>query len=607
MEMKNENIQIELLAPAQNAEIGMAAVNFGADAVYIGAERFGAREKAGNSIQAIEELTAYAHLYYAKVYVTFNTILNDQELDEAFELINNLAHINIDGIIIQDVGLLELPLPSIPLIASTQMHNNSLEKIQFLEKIGFSRVILPREMNLAEIKQIREHSSIDLECFIHGALCVCYSGQCYLSYSIGGRSANRGACAQPCRQAYSLVDSHGRAISEKKHLLSLKDLNRSDSLDELISAGISSFKIEGRLKDINYVKNTVACYRKELDRILSGRTLKRSSSGSTTLGFTPNLDKTFSRGYTNFGLNGNRKEMGSIHTPKALGEKIGAVAKVAHDHFSLNTSHDIHNGDGICFFDKTQILQGCKINTVKEQRIYPDKMPEIAAGTIIYRNHDHVFIKALSAKNASSRKIALDLHLSETKDGFQLEAKDENNNTITVCVQSAKEPAQKKDLAENNIRTQLNKLNDTIFFARSISHSLNEAYFIPLSILNNIRREAIETIMVKREQQRPKEQGRLIVNDLPYPADKLDYRANCLNQKAIEFYQRHKVQQIEPAAESGGPMKGRTLMVSRYCIKGELGLCRKELGPLFLLDDKGNHYPLIFDCPNCHMHLLAKD
>ncbi|MFA7002097.1 MAG: peptidase U32 family protein, partial [Candidatus Omnitrophota bacterium] len=339
--MRSPKKQIELLAPAKNAEIGKAAINCGADAVYIGAEKFGARKQAGNSLADIEALVLYAHLFYARVYVALNTILTDHELEEAFSLIKALASMGIDGLMIQDPGLLELPLPPIPLFASTQMNNDSLEKILFWEKIGFSRVILPREMSLAEIADIRSKTSLSLECFVHGALCVATSGQCYLSHALGGRSSNCGACAQPCRRLYTLVSEQGAVLVKNKHLLSLKDLNRSDALEALMDAGVSSFKIEGRLKDISYVKNVVGFYRKKMDKILSGRSETKSSSGEVILGFTPDLQKTFNRGFTDFGLRGHSAPMSCHDTPKSLGEKVGAIKKVGRNYFTLSSPHDL--------------------------------------------------------------------------------------------------------------------------------------------------------------------------------------------------------------------------------------------------------------------------
>ncbi|MDD5218673.1 MAG: U32 family peptidase [Candidatus Omnitrophica bacterium] len=597
--------KVELLAPAKSAAIGKAAISCGADAVYISAEKFGAREQAGNNLADIAALVSYAHLFYARVYVALNTLLTDDELAEAFSLIQELASIGIDGLIIQDFGLLELPLPPIPLFASTQMHNDSLEKILFLEKAGFSRVILPREMTLKEIAAIRSKTSLDLECFVHGSLCVAYSGQCYLSYAIGGRSANRGACAQPCRRVYSLVDGRGTVLVKDKHLLSLKDLNRSDSLEALIDAGVCSFKIEGRLKDIAYVKNTVGFYRKKLDRLLPGRKETKSSSGETTLGFTPDVHKTFNRGFTDFGLTHGDTCWSSHLTPKSLGEKIGKIASAGKGYFTLALSHDLGNGDGICFFDGRGTLRGSVINTVKGHRVYPDKTVGLAPGTVIYRNHNHAFIKSLSAKNSCERKIALSLTLSETADGFSLSARDEDGNSGIDAMPAAKQVAEKKTLAEETIQKQLSKMNDTIFTCRTLTHTLREIYFLPVSFLNALRRGTIARLLEERERNRPVAEIPVHANDVPYPSQTIDYRGNCLNQKAVAFYKRHGAQVVERAAESGLAMQDRFLMRSKYCLRRDTGLCHKEAGPLYLVDENGQKFRLEFDCEQCRMSVRS--
>jgi putative protease len=593
--------RIELLAPAKDAAIGKAAVNCGADAVYLSAEKFGARERAGNTLVDIEALVRHAHRYYARVYIALNTILTDRELDEAFSLIKSLHAIGIDGLIIQDPGLLELPLPPVPLFASTQMNNDSPEKVLFLEKTGFSRVILPREMTLNEIRAVRSKTSVDLECFIHGALCVSYSGQCYLSYAIGGRSANRGACAQPCRRLYSLVGADGKVFAGPKHLLSLKDLNRSASLSELIDAGVSSFKIEGRLKDIAYVKNTVGFYRRELDAVLARKKRAKSSSGTVIPGFVPDPAKTFNRGFTDFGLKGPTAGWSSPGTPKSLGERIGTVAKAAKDHFTLTGPHDLANGDGICFFDARGELRGSVVNSVANDRVYPDKTGGLTAGAVIYRNHDRAFLKTLTAKTSCERRIAVSFVLSGTPDGFRLTARDEDGNTADFSVPAAKQPAEKKAQAEETLVKQISKLHDTAFTCISVTHTLPEICFLPVSLLNTLRRGAIETLIEARERARPRETAAIQPNDAPYPVKTLDYRANCLNRKAVDFFRRHGAEVTEMAAESGLPMQGRLLTRSKYCVKRDLGLCGKMTEPLFLADENGRRFRLAFDCDGCRM------
>jgi len=596
---------IELLAAAKNTEIGKAAIQCGADALYVGAAKFGAREDAGVNLADIEALVSYAHTYRARVYVALNTLLGDRELEEAFALIRSLAQIGIDGLIVQDVGLLELPLPPIPLFASTQMHNDSLEKILFLEKAGFSRVILPREMTLEEIGTLRKKTSIEFECFVHGALCVSYSGQCYMSFAIGGRSANRGACAQPCRRVYSLVDEKGNVLSRDKHLLSLKDLNRSEDLAALIAAGVTSFKIEGRLKDASYVKNIVGFYRMKLDALLSGKKgMKKSSSGTTTLCFTPDPHKTFNRGYTDFGLKGENTGFSSHQTPKSLGEKIGSIEKIGPRFFTLTSKQALQSGDGICFFDAHGVLRGSVINDVKDARVFPDKMAGLAPQSVLYRNHDHAFVKSLNAKDACERKIGLSFVLGETQNGFSLTARDEDENTVVFSLDSPKEAAQKKEQALENLKKQLSKINDTVFRCDSITHTLKEIYFLPVSLLNTLRRGAVEKLLEERGRNTPFRKVQIRPTDHAYPLGSIDYLGNCMNRKALDFYHRHKVKVTEMAAETGLPMQGRRLMYSKYCVKGELGLCKQQIGNVFLVDETGKKFRLEFDCAKCRMSVF---
>ncbi len=596
-------LDIELLAPAKNAEIGIAAINCGADAVYIGAEKFGARENASNSLSDIERLISHAHKFYARVYVALNTILHDNELEEALKLINDIYSIGADGLIIQDTGLLELNLPPIPLVASTQMNNDSFEKILFLEKIGFSRVILPREMTLNEIQEIKNKTSIELECFIHGALCVSYSGQCYLSYGIGGRSSNRGKCAQPCRRIYSLADEGGKILAKDRHLLSLKDLNRSGYLKELINAGVKSFKIEGRLKDLPYVVNTVSFYRKKLDELIDGKKIIKASSGKTSFNFTPTPYKTFNRAFTDFCIGNKFENMASIHTPKSLGEKIGTVKEIKNDYFVLSSKHDLKNGDGICFFDSNQILRGSTINKAEGEKIYPDKIHYLEEKMVIYRNHDRLFVKTLE-RSPYKRKIDVSFALEESAKGFKLKACDEDNNTSSASVETEKIQAKKAALAESTIKNQLDKLNDTIFACKSITIDLKEMYFIPLSILNQLRRDTIKNLLAEREKNRSKKTARIMANDVPYPIKNIGYLGNCLNKKAENFYRRHGARVIEFAAESGIDMSRRMVMASKYCIKRELNLCKKDLKGLHLIDEDNRKYPLKFNCKECRMEIF---
>jgi collagenase-like PrtC family protease len=600
---------IELLSPAKDAETAIAAIKCGADAVYIGAPSFGARFEAANTIEQIRTAVEYAHPFYVKVYVTLNTLLFDNELSEAEKIISELYKIGIDGLIIQDVGLLELDLPPIPLIASTQMNNSTIEKIKFLEDIGFTRAILARELTLNQIRQIRKGTSIELECFIHGSLCVGVSGQCYLSYCIGGRSANRGRCAQPCRRIYSLKDSRGKTILENRYLLSLKDLNLSDYVEKLIDAGITAFKIEGRLKDIPYVANTTAFYRENIDAVLQKKNLCRSSSGISRLNFKPDLNKTFNRGFTDYGISGQRDTLSSINSPKSIGEFIGKVTEVEKSSFSIDSDAALHNADGMCFYDKNNNLTGTVINKVEGRKIWPQKMNDLRRGLQIYRNYDHQFSQVLE-KNPAERKIPVSIDLSETDKGFNLTGTDEDGNKAVFEMEEPKQPAIKKGKAEETIKEQLAKLGNTIFDCSDIKLELKGDYFFKVSSLNAARRGLIEKLIEQREINRPQKSVSIINNSTPYPQKHLTYLGNCLNKKTIDFYHRHGVESIEPAAETGLDMNGKLVMTTKYCLRYELGLCKTagqgvQTTPLILIDEDGRQFQVEFRCGNCGMDIFA--
>jgi putative protease len=598
---------VELLAPAKDAQTAIAAVKCGADAVYIGAERFGARQQAGNPIEEIQKVIDFAHPFYAKVYVTLNTLLFDNELPIAEKMINNLYSIGVDGLIIQDVGLIELDLPPIPLIASTQMNNTTIEKIKFLEEVGFSRVILARELTIEQIRQIRKATSIELECFIHGSLCIGASGQCYLSYALGGRSANRGQCAQPCRKSYTLKDKNGRSIIENRYLLSLKDLNLSQYFEQLIDAGVTAFKIEGRLKEIPYVANTVGFYREKFDEIIQKKNLSRASSGKVYLNFKPDPQKTFNRGFTDYGICGKIERLGSIDTPKSTGEFVGTVDKVQKDYFTLKGNIELHNGDGICFFDKNKNLLGTKINKVEGQKVRPQKMSEIRTNMKIYRNNDHQFLKLLE-KEPAERKILISIDLKESTKGFLLSGKDEDGNEAVYEIETEKKPAIKRENAQENIISQLKKIGNTIFECSEVRLDLEDIYFLPVSVLNNAKRQLVEKMIETREKNYPRKIGGVIENFAIYPEKHLTYLGNCLNEKACDFYRRHGVETIEPAAESGLDMKGKLVMVTKYCLKKELGLCKDRrqgacAEPLILEDEDGRQLRIEFCCGRCGMEI----
>ncbi len=599
--------RIELLAPAKDGPTARAAILCGADAVYLGAQRFGAREAAGNTMATIQEVTDFAHQYYAKVYVTLNTLLHDDELPVAERMIRQLYEIGVDALIVQDVGLLELELPPLPLIASTQMHNTTAEKVRFWQDVGFSRVILARELTLEGIRTIRSQTRIELECFIHGALCVGASGQCYLSYALGGRSGNRGQCAQPCRRLYSLKDQRGQVMVKDRHLLSLKDLNLSEHLEELIDAGITSFKIEGRLKDVSYVANTVGFYRQALDAILAKKGLRRGSSGSVRLNFEPNLQKSFNRGFTDYGLTGKLSSIASMDTPKSIGEYVGTVARVEESCFVLWGAVDLHNADGICFFDRQRNLDGTIVNRVEGQRIYPQKMNGIHVGQEIYRNFDYAFSRKLGGRIAE-RKIRLSMLLQESADGLILSATDEDGNEASVEITGDKQPAQKKEAARQTILTQLTKLGNTIFECDDLQLNTNHIYFLPVARLNAAKRELVAGLMRGRETNRPRRTGGAHKNSVPYPEKHLMYLGNALNEKARSFYRRHGVESIAPAAEFGVDLSGQVVMTTKLCLRRELGLCSgsgsNPAEPLILEDEDGRQFTLRFRCGPCGMEIL---
>jgi collagenase-like PrtC family protease len=599
---------IELLAPARDGPTARAAIQCGADAVYLGAPRFSAREAAGNAIAAIEEVTAFAHQYHARVYVALNTLLYDEELPAAEKMIHQLHEAKVDGLIIQDVGLLELDLPPLPLTASTQMHNATAEKVKFWEDIGFARVILARELTLDEIREIRRRTRIELECFIHGALCVGASGQCYLSYALGGRSGNRGQCAQPCRRRYSLEDTQGNTVVRDRHLLCLKDLNLSDHLEELIDAGVCSFKIEGRLKDIPYVANTVAFYRGKLDALLPRKGLRRSSSGSVRLGFPPNPAKTFQRGFTDYGLTGRAATLASLDTPKSVGEYVGTVARIEESSFVLDRTHDLHNADGICFFDRQRNLAGTVVNGVDGRRVYPQKMQGIRAGQEIYRNFDHAFSRRLAHRPAE-RRIRLAMLLEDTPDGLVLSGSDEDGNRAHVEIAGPKQPAREKEAAQQRTAAQLTRLGNTIFECSDVQWRTQEVYFLPVSRLNAAKRQLVERLLEARQAQRPRTAGGVRRNSVPYPEKHLTYTGNVLNAQARAFYRRHGVETIAPAAESGLDLSGRMVMTTKYCLRRELGLCAERhrvpaADPMILVDEDGRRFELRFRCGPCGMEIF---
>jgi len=607
--VKKNKRHIELLAPAKDLESGKAAINHGADAVYVGAPRFGARAAAGNSLNDIAKLIQHAHRYWAKVYVALNTILFDDELEEAQAIVRSISETGADALIIQDMGLLELDLPPIPLFASTQTHNYSLEKIQFLEKVGFQRVILARELSLKQLKEIRASTTVDLEFFIHGALCVSFSGQCYLSQATQGRSANRGTCAQPCRLPYTLLDSRGKILVKDKYLLSLKDLNLSEYLRDLIDAGVSSFKIEGRLKDMNYVKNVTAFYRQRIDEILkTDESLMSASSGRTELAFQPDPSRTFNRGFTSHFIRCQNKDILSSHTPKSIGACLGKAGKIHRDHFLLDTTEALHNGDGICFFDQQEVLCGTNINKVEGNKIYPSELKGIEEGTMIYRNYDHRFAKNLQG-NKTKRRINVKMQFEESERGFVLSIEDEDDVKVSVFQKGEKIPAKNPAAAEETVRRQFMKLGDSIFATEELTIIWSQPYFIPVSVCNELRRKAVVQLEEKRIEKFPHRHSSIIPNSEPYPATHLDYSANVANKKSESFYRRHGVETIEPAFELHHNERA-FFMTMKHCLRFQYGMCAGRGAvdvELLYLQDAKNRYRLEFDCKQCEMRVVMND
>ena len=598
--------KIELLAPAKNLECGMAAIDHGADAVYIGAPKFGARAAAVNSLEDIAALVEYAHLYNVRIYVTVNTILKDEELKETEEMIRALYRVGVDALIVQDMGITGLELPPIPLHASTQMDNRTAEKVRFLADAGFRQVVLARELSLREIGKIHEACpDVPLEIFVHGALCVSYSGQCYVSQACFGRSANRGECAQFCRLPFSLVDSNDRVIAKDKHLLSLKDLNQSEELEALLDTGASSFKIEGRLKDVSYVKNVTAAYRQKLDAILARRKeYVRASSGSCRYAFNPQLDKSFSRGFTHYFLHGRTRDVFSFDTPKSLGEEMGTMKEARGNYLTVAGLKSFNNGDGVCYIDEQGKLQGFRINRVEGNKLYPQEMPRIKPRTVLYRNFDQEFEKIL-ARRSSERKMAVAIRLADTAFGFALTLTDEDDNRVTLSLPRAKEPARTPQ--EENLKTQLAKLGNTPFEAERVDIDFTDNWFLPASVLADFRRQAIEKLISARRINYRRELAVLRPTTHAFPQTTLTYLGNVMNARAASFYAGHGVASIAPAFEQT-PVEKAVLMFCKHCLRYSMGWCpvhQRERSPYrepyYLVSTDGKRFRLEFDCRNCQM------
>ncbi len=597
---------IELLSPAKDLVCGIEAVRHGADAVYIGAPRFGARAAAGNSVADIHALSEYAHLYDARVYVALNTILRDDELREAEHLIRELYHAGVDALIVQDMGITRLDLPPIPLHASTQTDNRTVEKVRFLEAAGFTQVVLARELSLEEIREIAQETAVPIEVFVHGALCVSFSGQCYLSAAMNRRSANCGECAQCCRLPYTMVDAEGREVVRDKHLLSLRDMNRSEELEALLDAGVTSLKIEGRLKDASYVKNVTAYYRRKLDAILERRNeYIRASAGRSTYTFEPSVEKSFNRGFTPFFLHGRERDITSFDTPKSLGEPVGRVKELKGGSFTVAGTKQLCNGDGLVFFDSRGSLEGFRVNRVEANRVFPLEMPEIKPKTQLYRNYDQTFEKLL-VKPSAERRIAVKMEFFDNPFGFTLVMEDETGARVMLVEPFKMEPA-RSDQADN-IRTQLSKLGNTPFEASSVIVRMSENLFVPSSLLTDMRRRAVEKLLSARKIRYLRETVRRVdpTEELPYSEKHLTYLGNVSNHLAADFYKEHGVETVDEAFELK-PQKDVPLMFSRHCLRFSMGWCptyQKGKSPYkepYYLIYKDNRLRLEFDCRRCRM------
>ena len=643
--------KIELLSPAKNLEVGIAAINHGADAVYIGGPSFGAREKVGNSIEDIEALCKHAALFDAKVYVTMNTLLFDSELEDARKLAYDCWNAGVDALIVQDMALLNMDMPPIALHASTQCHNIEAEKVKFLEDVGFSQVVLARELSIEQIKDIRSKTTVPLEYFIHGALCVSYSGQCYLSHVIGGRSANRGACAQPCRLSWNLENAEGKRLISNRHLLSLRDLNNSKNIEELIDAGITSFKIEGRLKDIDYVKNVTAYYRNRIDEVIAKRDdICRSSRGESNPTFYPAPEKSFSRGFTDYFIHGRQKFIDAPYSPKSMGEYLGTIEKIKNKSITIRTGKELHNGDGLCFLDRENNLLGFNVNAVAEnktrsltQTITSNTDISMATrfkieGSKIFRNSDLVWQKEVEKSNGN-RKQKISLRFTDTEDGFALSAKlyNEDCEYVTTNISIEKEIAINTEKALDNIKSKLSQWGDTEFAVEEIDVLFGQqttdngqqtsstayksepmansqqpiAYFIRASVLGEMKKDLVEKLKSYLIEKHRNERDTFVrpETNAIFPKDNLSYLGNVINKKSREFYENHGVENIEDGLEKLRSDDELVVMTTKHCVRYANNICSKEIGKpatsLYLVNDKGR-FRLDFDCRNCCMKVIKE-
>ncbi|MFK3737715.1 peptidase U32 family protein [Massilia sp. TN1-12] len=621
--------QLELLSPAKTAEIGREAILHGADAVYIGGPAFGARHNASNTLEEIAALVEFAHRYRARIFVTMNTILHDAELETARKQIHQLYDAGVDALIVQDMAMLEMDLPPIQLHASTQCDIRTAEKAKFLGQVGFSQLVLARELTIEQIRKIRAEVDTPLEYFIHGALCVAFSGQCYISHADTGRSANRGDCSQACRLPYTLSDGQGRVVAYEKHLLSMKDNDQSRNLEALVDAGIRSFKIEGRYKDMGYVKNITAHYRLLLDELLERRPeLARASSGRTEVNFTPDVDKNFHRGHTDYFAQGRQQTIGAFDSPKYVGVELGTVVRVGGDNIDLVTNAPMANGDGLNYMHKRDTV-GIQANVVQKLgedadgqrwRVFPNEpvssLAGLKVGTVVSRNRDHQWEAALN-KKSSERRVRLDMVLADTDGGLALTLTDEDGIATTTTAAVVLQPAQQAEQALAGLRASLGKLGNTMFEAGAIELALAQPWFVPSSTINALRRDAVAAQEAARlaAWRRP-ERARPAQPAPAYPETQLSYLANVYNEKARAFYHRHGVQLIAAAYEAHEEPGEVSLMITKHCLRFSFNLCPKQAKgvqgvqgqvraePMTLVSGE-ERYTLKFDCKPCEMHIIG--
>ncbi len=614
---------LELLSPARDTAIAREAILHGADAVYIGGPGFGARHNASNSLRDIAELVPFAHRYGAKIFITLNTILHDDELEPAQRLITDLYETGVDALIVQDMGVLELDIPPIELHASTQCDIRSVEKAKFLSDVGFSQIVLARELNLQQIRAIHESTDATIEFFIHGALCVAYSGQCNISHAQTGRSANRGDCSQACRLPYTLKDDQGRVVSFEKHLLSMKDNDQTANLGALIDAGVRSFKIEGRYKDMSYVKNITAHYRQMLDAIIEERgDLARSSAGRTEHFFIPSTDKTFHRGSTDYFVNARKIDIGAFDSPKFIGLPVGEVLKVGKDYLDVDASEPLANGDGLNVLIKREIV-GFRANTVEKTgenryRVWPNEMPadlyKVRPNHPLNRNLDHNWQQALT-KTSSERRVGVDIELGGWQEQLILTMTSEEGVSITHTLEGEFAEATNAEKALNQLHDGLAKLGQTLYYAQDIRVNLPGALFVPASQLNQLRREAVEMLDNARLANYPRGSRKAVATPAPvYPDTHLSFLANVYNEKARIFYHRYGVQLIDAAYEAHEEKGDVPVMITKHCLRFAFNLCPKQAKgsikswkatPMQLVHGD-EVLTLKFDCRPCEMHVIGK-